>query len=133
MTSSGNSATGTCPCHTSRWSRPGWPVYGRLCGWTLARAHARAGDRIATATYLGRKDTFDRAIADFAYADQNEKGHDAFAAAIMSGRLVAETGSSECCRQPAAVLHRGDRNRGAAKTSFRGAGYPGAGRSLLCG
>jgi hypothetical protein len=69
-------------------------VYARMCGWTLARAHARAGDRIAIAAYLGRKDTFDQAIADFAvaYADQNEKDHAALASAIRSGRLVAETG-----------------------------------------
>jgi uncharacterized protein (DUF2252 family) len=72
----------------------GMRVYARMCGWTLARAHARAGDRIAIAAYLGRKDTFDQAIADFAvaYADQNEKDHAALASAIRSGRLVAETG-----------------------------------------
>ena len=53
--------------------------YGRLCGWTLARAHARSGDRIAIAGYLGRSSSFDRAIAEFAstYADQNEHDHDA--------------------------------------------------------
>ena len=52
----------------------GWRLYGRLCGWTLARAHARSGDRIAIAAYLGVADVFDRAIAEFAeaYADQNE-------------------------------------------------------------
>jgi len=72
----------------------GMPVYARLCGWTLARAHARAGDRIAIAAYLGRKDTFDQAIADFAaaYADQNEKDHAELASAIRTGRLTAETG-----------------------------------------
>jgi hypothetical protein len=64
-------------------------LYARLCGATLARAHARWGDRIAIAAYLGKGDAFDRAIADFsaAYADQNERDHDAFAAAVRSGRL----------------------------------------------
>jgi uncharacterized protein (DUF2252 family) len=52
-------------------------VYAQLCGWTLARAHARSGDRIAIAAYLGSSDTFDRAIADFSrsYADQNERDY----------------------------------------------------------
>jgi uncharacterized protein (DUF2252 family) len=69
-------------------------LYGRLCGATLARAHARWGDRLAIASYLGKGDTFDRAIADFssAYADQNERDYDAFVAAVASGRLAAETG-----------------------------------------
>jgi uncharacterized protein (DUF2252 family) len=68
--------------------RGAW-LYARLCGATLARAHARWGDRIAIAAYLGRGDTFDRAIADFsaAYADQNERDYDAFAAAVRSGRM----------------------------------------------
>ncbi len=61
---------------------------------TLARAHARSGERLATAAYLGKSDTFDRAVADFAaaYADQNERDYEAFAAAVKSGRLPAETG-----------------------------------------
>jgi uncharacterized protein (DUF2252 family) len=69
-------------------------LYGRLCGATLARAHARWGDRLAIASYLGKGDTFDRAIADFssAYADQNERDYEAFAAAVESGRLAAQTG-----------------------------------------
>ncbi len=73
---------------------PGATLYARLCGATLARAHARLGDRVAIASYLGRGDSFDRAIADFsvAYADQNERDHDAFAKAVKSGRLSAETG-----------------------------------------
>ena len=52
-------------------------MYGALCGWTLTRAHARSGDRIALAAYLGGSDVFDRAIAQFAaaYADQNERDH----------------------------------------------------------
>ncbi len=70
----------------------GMRLYGELCGWTLARAHARSGDRIAIASYLGGGDTFDRAIAEFssAYADQNERDHAALAAAAASGRIKAE-------------------------------------------
>jgi len=69
--------------------RGAW-LYARLCGATLARAHARWGDRIAIAAYLGKGDTFDRAIADFSalYADQNERDYAAFAAAIRSSRLA---------------------------------------------
>ncbi len=72
---------------------PGATVYARICAATLARAHARWGDRIAIASYLGRGDVFDRAIADFsaAYADQNEKDYEAFAAAVKSGRLTAQS------------------------------------------
>jgi hypothetical protein len=70
----------------------GMRIYGRLCGWTLARAHARSGDRIAIAAYLGASDTFDQAITEFAvaYANQNEKDHDALVAAADSGRITAE-------------------------------------------
>ena len=73
---------------------PGATVYARICGATLARTHARWGDRIAIASYLGKSDAFDRAIADFsmAYADQNERDYAAFAAAVNSGRLAARTG-----------------------------------------
>ena len=69
-------------------------AYARVCGATLARAHARAGDRIAIASYLGNSDVFDRAIADFstAYADQNERDYEALVAAVDSGRLEAQTG-----------------------------------------
>ena len=69
-------------------------LYGRVCGATLARAHARWGDRIAIASYLGRGDTFDKALVRFAaeYADQNERDYDAFAGAVRSGRIAAETG-----------------------------------------
>ena len=61
--------------------------YAGLCGWTLARAHARSGDAAAIADYLGRGDAFDRALADFSvvYADQNEKDYEAFKAAIAVG------------------------------------------------
>src|SRR5438874_4697607 len=59
----------------------GMAAYGRLCGWTLARAHARSGDRVAIASYLGSGDVFDRAVLEFskAYADQNERDYDALA------------------------------------------------------
>jgi uncharacterized protein (DUF2252 family) len=69
-------------------------AYARICGATLARAHARSGDRIAIASYLGNSDTFDHAIADFAtaYADQNERDHQALVDAVSSGRLEAQTG-----------------------------------------
>jgi uncharacterized protein (DUF2252 family) len=72
----------------------GLATYGRLCGWTLARAHARSGDRIAIASYLGSGDSFDRALLEFskAYAEQNERDYKALAAAVTSGRIVAETG-----------------------------------------
>ena len=65
-----------------------------MCAATLARAHARSGDRIAIASYLGNSDVFDRAIADFsaAYADQNERDYQALVDAVKSGRLQAETG-----------------------------------------
>ena len=72
----------------------GAALYGRLCGWTLARAHARSGDRIAIAAYLGKSDAFDRAIADFseAYADQNERDYNALKQAADSGRIQVRTG-----------------------------------------
>jgi uncharacterized protein (DUF2252 family) len=72
----------------------GMRLYGELCGWTLARAHARSGDRIAIATYLGSSDVFDRAIAEFAtaYADQNQRDHQALADAVAAGRIPAESG-----------------------------------------
>ena len=70
----------------------GW--YAGVCGWTLARAHARSGDPVAISAYLGSNDRFDRAMADFAerYADQNERDYDEFLAAIGSGRLEALEG-----------------------------------------
>jgi uncharacterized protein (DUF2252 family) len=67
----------------------GMGLYAQLCGGALARAHARSGDRIAIASYLGGGDKFDRAMGDFAeaYADQNERDYDAFSAAAESGRV----------------------------------------------
>jgi uncharacterized protein (DUF2252 family) len=72
----------------------GMAHYGQLCGWTLARAHARSGDRIAIAAYLGKSAAFDRAMVAFArdYAEQNERDHRALAAAVDSGLLVAQKG-----------------------------------------
>ena len=72
----------------------GMATYGRLCGWTLARAHARSGDRIAIAAYLGKGSSFDRAIVEFshAYAELNERDYKALAAAVQSGRITAQTG-----------------------------------------
>ena len=69
-------------------------LYGQLCGWTLARAHARSGDRIALATYLNSDDAFPEAMVEYAesYADQNERDYQAFLDAIESGRLQAESG-----------------------------------------
>jgi uncharacterized protein (DUF2252 family) len=68
-------------------------LYARLCGWTLARSHARSGDRIAIASYLGGGDQFDRAIGDFAeaYAEQNERDYAAFSEAAKSGRIAVES------------------------------------------
>jgi uncharacterized protein (DUF2252 family) len=67
-------------------------LYGGLCGWALARAHARSGDRVQIAGYLGKSDRFERALADFAvaYADQNEQDHAALCAAAESGRIIAD-------------------------------------------
>ena len=68
--------------------------YARFCGQTLARAHARSGDPIAIAAYLGKKDKFDQSITDFSerYADQNEHDYQAFTQAIRTGRLEALEG-----------------------------------------
>jgi len=72
----------------------GLTFYGRTCGWTLARAHARSGDPVAMAEYLGDGDAFDRSITDFSerYADQNEQDFEQFVKAVRSGRLQAVEG-----------------------------------------
>ena len=69
-------------------------AYGRLCGWTIARAHARSGDRIAIASYLGGRDVFDQAVAEFSetYADQNERDYDDLVRAEKTGRITAPRG-----------------------------------------
>jgi Uncharacterized protein conserved in bacteria (DUF2252) len=70
-------------------------IYAGLCGWTLARAHARSGDRVQIAAYLGKSERFDRAVADFAeaYANQTERDHAALCAAVKSGRVQADSGA----------------------------------------
>jgi len=72
----------------------GFGYYAQICGWTLARAHARSGDRIAIDAYLGSSDGFDRAMAAFAtaYADQNERDHAALTTAIATGAIEATSG-----------------------------------------
>ena len=67
-------------------------AYAEICGWTLARAHARSGDRVAIGAYLGASDRFDRAVAAFAelYADRNERDHEALVTAIQAGRIAAD-------------------------------------------
>jgi hypothetical protein len=72
---------------------PGATLYARLCGASLARSHARWGDRIAIASYLGNGDVFDRALADFSvtYADQNERDYETFAAAVKAGRVETQS------------------------------------------
>jgi hypothetical protein len=69
-------------------------IYGKLCGWTLARAHARSGDAIAIASYLGGGDSFDRALVEFskAYAEQNDHDYQALTKAVKTGRIKAQTG-----------------------------------------
>jgi uncharacterized protein (DUF2252 family) len=78
----------------SAMSEAGLHAYTRACGWSLARAHARSGDRLAIAAYLGRGHAFDRAIARFsaAYADQNELDHQRLSEAVAAGELTAEFG-----------------------------------------
>jgi uncharacterized protein (DUF2252 family) len=75
-------------------SADGLTVYAHVCAWTLARAHARSGDPVAIAAYLGSSDKFDRSITDFSkrYADQNERDYKAFIGAIKAGRLQATEG-----------------------------------------
>jgi len=74
-------------------------LYGAVCGWTLAKAHARSGDRVAIAAYLGSSERFEEALADYAlaYADRNDADHAALAAAVAEGRLAAadDTGAAE--------------------------------------
>jgi hypothetical protein len=69
-------------------------TYARMCGWTLARAHARSGDRVAIAAYLGKRDVFDQAIVRFAdaYADQNERDYKDLVKAVKKGEVEAEAG-----------------------------------------
>jgi NAD(P)H-dependent flavin oxidoreductase YrpB (nitropropane dioxygenase family) len=68
-------------------------TYGEICGWTLARAHARTGDVIAIGSYLGENDSFDRSITEIAgsYADQNAEDHLALVDAIVAGTVAAQS------------------------------------------
>lgn len=69
-------------------------LYVRMCGWTLAKAHARSGDPVAITQYLGDDDGFDQAVTTFAsaYADQNARDYEAFVSAVSSGRIAALQG-----------------------------------------
>jgi uncharacterized protein (DUF2252 family) len=75
-------------------SEEAWHGYAQMCSWVLARAHARSGDRIAIASYLGTGDVFDRAVADFAeaYAEQNQQDYEALQEAVASGRVQMRDG-----------------------------------------
>jgi len=83
---------GTVPIDEMRWRE--LSTHGRMCGWTLARAHARSGDRVAIAAYLGGSDKLDRALLAFAhdYAEQNERDYHALEAAVAAGRVEARRG-----------------------------------------
>ena len=72
----------------------GMRVYGEVCAWTLARAHARSGDRVAIASYVGSSRKLDDALVEFGYhyADQNRQDHAALLAAIADGRIIAQSG-----------------------------------------
>ena len=91
---SANSETGKAPPSSRAMIPATMAVYGRVCGSSLARAHARSGDRIAIASYLGASDAFDQALAEFAeaYADQNERDYDALVQAEKDGRITAQRG-----------------------------------------
>ena len=113
----------------------GLTFYARICGWTLARAHARSGDPVAMAAYLGGSDAFDNSITDFSqrYADQNERDYQEFVNAVRSGRLEAAEGvkrSDRACLRPTGGRRRaggGDpreltlvqTDRGAAQDYYR--------------
>ena len=79
---------------TEQLKGPGLEILATMCGWTLARGHARSGHRIAIASYLGVSDRFDQGIADFAvsYADQAEKDYETVLKAIKRGKIAVETG-----------------------------------------
>jgi uncharacterized protein (DUF2252 family) len=84
---------GKASIDVSRLTPKGLAVYGESCGWTLARGHARSGDRVAIAAYLGANDTFDHALTSFAtaYADTNDADHARLCEAIAEGRVPADT------------------------------------------
>src|SRR5262249_34588898 len=78
-------------------NRVDWRQYAAICGWTLARAHAKSGDPAAISGYLGKSENFDRALAKFAvaYADQVERDHTALVKAVRAGRVRAVTNEGE--------------------------------------
>jgi hypothetical protein len=82
---------------TSKMNIGGLKRYAKTCGWTLARAHSRSGDRVAIASYLGKGDVFDQAIAEFGrtYADQAERDYATFMAAAKSGRIEIDTSANK--------------------------------------
>ena len=90
----------------------GMTIYAAICGATLARAHARSGDRIAIGSYLGGGDGFDRAMVSFAdsYADQNERDYAEMKAAVRDGRIVIEEGRDRV-RASRRAAQRGDQRR----------------------
>ena len=95
--------------------------YAKTCGWTLARAHARSGDPVAIAKYLGKNDTFDRAVADFAkhYARQNDRDFEAFADAVRTGRIeAASERPGRIDGRPGAVAAPGQMNSSWAPSVF---------------
>ena len=94
ITTSASCGIGSSPLTWTTWLPEALLVYAKMCGWALARAHARSGDRVAIASYLGSSDAFDRAIADFAvaYADQNALDQQALVDAIKDGSVQAELG-----------------------------------------
>ena len=88
---------GSSRSQSNRCAPEGMTVYARLCAWTLARAHARSGDRVALAAYLGGSDAFDHAIAEFAeaYADQNARDYATFQEAAETGQMRRSRGSKQ--------------------------------------
>jgi hypothetical protein len=85
---------GKASVDVARLTPVGLRIYGEACGWTLARAHARSGERIAIAAYLGEDDAFERAMTEFAYtyADTNEEDHRQLLLAIAEGRVASVVG-----------------------------------------
>jgi hypothetical protein len=93
-TAGASCATATGPVDVELMAPVGLMFYARTCGWALARAHARSGDPVAIAEYLGVSDTLDKSVSDFSerYADQNEQDYEQFVNAVRSGRLEAVEG-----------------------------------------
>ena len=86
-----NSETSRSSLPSRRSTRPRWSLFAKCCGYTLALSHARSGDPAMISGYLGKNDSFDKAIAAFsiAYADQNEKDHAMLKRAIRDGKVEA--------------------------------------------